>query len=120
MTLCLIISFSVIISVFMVALKCFMCDEISEENYDNEDESGVDTACSNGQGQAAIPGFLLPAVAPAASTLSKQEQDRLAMPPPPPPSVSALLPGEATGDADNTGEEVLAPLAGTIGSGKKN
>jgi len=57
-------------------------------------------------------------VAPAASTLSKQEQDRLAMPPPPAPQVSVSPSGEGLKDiADADKQSLAAPLAGTIGAG---
>ena len=57
-------------------------------------------------------------MAPAASTLSKQEQDRLAMPPPPTPQVSVSPSAEGIGDTVDTDKPLLAaPLAGTIGSG---
>lgn len=62
--------------------------------------------------------LLLPTVAPAASTLSKQEQDRLAMPPPPTPQVSVSPSAEGIGDTvDADKPSLAAPLAGTIGSG---
>ncbi len=64
-------------------------------------------------------GILLPTVAPAASTLSKQEQDRLAMPPPPAPQLSASPSTEGVDDSDSADKHSLAaPLASTIGSGK--
>ena len=67
----------------------------------------------------ATSSILLPTVAPAASTLSKEEQDRLAMPPPPAPqvSVSPLAEGaEVTADAGK--HLVDTPLANTIGAGE--
>ena len=63
--------------------------------------------------------ILLPTVAPAASTLSKQEQDRLAMPPPPAPQLSASPSADGLGDSDSADKlSVATPLADTIGSGK--
>ena len=65
--------------------------------------------------------ILLPTVAPAASTLSKQEQDRLAMPPPPAPQLSASPSDEEMADGDSVNKQSLTtPLASTIGSGKFN
>ena len=67
------------------------------------------------KGQGSI---LLPTVAPAASTLSKQEQDRLAMPPPATPQVSSSPLGDCTRDSVDASKPVLStPLAGTVGSG---
>lgn len=63
--------------------------------------------------------LLLPTIVPAASTLSKHEQDRLAMPPPPTPQVSVAQSGEGARMIDSTNKDSFAtPLAGTIGSGR--
>ena len=62
--------------------------------------------------------ILLPTVAPAASTLSKEEQDRLAMPPPPAPQVSVSSGGEGAEVATDAGKRLDTPLANTIGAGE--
>ena len=59
-------------------------------------------------------------MAPAASTLSKQEQDRLAMPPPPAPQVSASPSEEGVAETADADKRLVAtPLAKTIGSGNQ-
>ncbi|XP_074620092.1 transcription initiation factor TFIID subunit 1-like isoform X2 [Acropora palmata] len=82
------------------------------DDYDADNER-EDSSKISAQGR-----ILLPTVAPAASTLSKQEKDRLAMPPPPAPQVSASSSGDGTSDPSDPDKPALAaaPLAGTVGS----
>ncbi|XP_015777598.1 PREDICTED: transcription initiation factor TFIID subunit 1-like isoform X2 [Acropora digitifera] len=83
------------------------------DDYDADNER-EDSSKISAQGR-----ILLPTVAPAASTLSKQEKDRLAMPPPPAPQMSASPSGDGTCDPSDPDKPALAaaPLAGTVGSG---
>ncbi|XP_031550015.1 transcription initiation factor TFIID subunit 1-like isoform X2 [Actinia tenebrosa] len=57
--------------------------EDSDDDYDESDDEG--------QNDKKGDSLILPTVAPAASTLSKEEQDRLAMPPPPDPSIQPAV-----------------------------
>ncbi|XP_015772967.1 PREDICTED: transcription initiation factor TFIID subunit 1-like [Acropora digitifera] len=84
----------------------------AEDDYDADNER-EDSSKISAQGR-----ILLPTVAPAASTLSKQEKDRLAMPPPPAPQMSASPSGDGTCDPSDPDKPALAaaPLAGTVGS----
>ena len=87
--------------------------------YFEEDDYDADNERENSSKISAQGRILLPTVAPAASTLSKQEKDRLAMPPPPAPQVSASPSGDGTCDPADPDKPTLAaaPLAGTVGSG---
>ncbi|CAH3126773.1 unnamed protein product [Porites lobata] len=95
------------------AATIFSHKKVTTSADDDYDYDGDDATGKNDQANGSI---LLPTVAPAASTLSKEEQDRLAMPPPPAPQTSVSSAGEGAEVTADAGKRLDTPLANTIGA----